>query len=127
MSAIEHEFLLGRASELYQKVLVVRFRGRYTGMQDARYMEGHLALGFTVFAPDAVVLDFSELELEHGHMLRGVMSPVEPNLEEGFPLYAVSSPENREAILDGLPEEALVGSLDEALRRIGQAGPWAVR
>ncbi len=127
VSRVEHEFFVDRASDLYKAVLAVRFRGDHEGPGDARYMEAHVALGMALFVPDALVIDFSGLRLAGGRDFRSIIRPVEPNLEEGFPLYAVVSPQNREAVAEALPDDALVGSTDEALGRIRDRGPWALR
>jgi hypothetical protein len=127
VSSLTHEFALGAVSDLYRNVLVVRFRGRPAGAADARYLEAHVALGVTLFVPDALVLDLSQLELASGQVLKGTIRPVEPNLEEGFPLYVVAAGPSRAAAAEALPEEAVVGSVEEALERVRTSGPWALR
>lgn len=129
MSAVEHELLVESVSDLYGKVLVVRFRGECRvgigGSSDARLIEAWIGFGVTLLGPDALVIDFSGLRLG-GPLPRHVIDPVAPNLEESFPLYVVCPPGAR-ASMSALPAESLCDSLDEAFGRIRSAGPWAIR
>ena len=129
ISAIEHELLLESLSDLYGRVLVVRFRGEHRsgtgGSSDARLIEAWVGFGVTLLGPDALVIDFSGLRLG-GPLPRHVIDPVAPNLEEGFPLYVVCPPGARGSMA-ALPVEALCDSLDEAFDRVRSTGPWAIR
>ncbi len=131
LSAIEYEFLLGRASETYPRVLVARFSGLHrpgaSGAPDTRAVEAFLALGMTLFRPDALVLDLAGLDYPGGPMLKGAMTPVLPSLEEGFPFYVVASPSNRAALVEAVPEPAIVETVEAAFDRIAATGPWAAR
>lgn len=127
MSTIECAYEIGAASDLYARVLVARMKGVHATADDARLLEAHVAFGVTLFAPDALVLDMAALAVAGGGAVRHAIRPVEPNLEEGYPLYVVVSPFNRATVMAVLPEKACVGSVDEALARIRDAGPWAVR
>ena len=130
-SAIRHAFLLANASELYRQVLVVQFEGPHragaAGAPDTRLMQAWGAFGMALWSPDALVLDLSGLDYPGGPMIRGVVAPVEPNLEEGFPFFAACSNANRAALEAELPAAAIVDSVDAAIERIRNAGPWAVR
>jgi hypothetical protein len=129
ISAIEHELFVESVSELYRTVLVVRFRGEHRGgaegASDARAVEAWIGFAVTLVAPDALVIDLSGLRFS-GPLPRHVLNPVEPNLEEGFPLFVVGPAEARGA-LAALPAESICASLDEAFERIRRAGPWAIR
>ncbi len=126
-----HEFFVANASELYRRVLVLAVHGRHRagaeGAPDTRYIQAHVALGAILWSPDALVLDLRDLDYPGGTMLRAALSPVEPSIEEGFPLYVACRADRRAAIAEALPIEALVGSVDEAIEKIRTAGPWALR
>ena len=124
-----HELLIESVSDLYRNVLIARFGGSHrsgTGdSSDARLIEAWIGFGVTLVGPDALVIDLSGLMLG-GPLPRHVLSPVAPNLEEGFPLYVVCPVGARDS-LNALPAQSLCDSLDEALDRIRRAGPWAIR
>jgi len=128
LSAIEHELFVEPVSELYRNVVVIRFRGDLRagtgGVSDARTIEAWIGFATTLLGPDALVIDLGGLRCV-GALPRHVINPVEPNLEEGFPLYIVTPPERDKVA--ALPTESLCSSLEEAFERIRKAGPWAIR
>src|SRR2546428_14029365 len=91
VSALEHEFLLCAASEMYKKVLVLAVRGKHRagadGAPDSQLVEALVSFGSTLWVPDAMVFDFTGLEYAGGTMLRRALTPGEPSLEEGVPPY----------------------------------------
>jgi hypothetical protein len=129
VSPLAVEFLRASPSELYRNVIVVRFRGAQRagadGVLDARFMQAQVALAMDLWSPDGLVVDLSAFTPANPTALKAVLTPVEPNLEEGFPFYvACAAPA---ALAGAFPEAALAPSLDEALARVARAGPWALR
>lgn len=62
----------------YQNILVVKYMGKYgfgsAGNDDARYMYAKAEYGLNIYEPNAVILDFSELEYQWGDMLELVFN-----------------------------------------------------
>lgn len=124
-------FALARVSDLYRRVLVVRVSGAHRAggdaAVDARFVEGHVALGMTLWAPDALILDLSLVRGLPAATARAALAPVEPDLQEGFPVVLVVAAEAREAVAAAVPERALAASADDAANAIARQGPWAIR
>jgi hypothetical protein len=131
LSAIATEFGVASVSDLYRQVLVVSFSGKHragaAGAPDSRAMHAQVAMAVTLWTPDALIVDLSRLDYPGGDRVREILKPIEPVLQEGFPLWIVASAANRPALEHAFAPDVIVTSSDEALARIATAGPWALR
>lgn len=60
-------------SDDYTDILIIKYVGKYkygsAGNNDARYMYAKGKLGFNLFEPEGIILDFQELEYQWGDMI----------------------------------------------------------
>lgn len=130
LSKIEATFGTAEEAETYSVILLAKFVGQASNSHHScyRHIEVMMAGNMVAAVPDAVILDFSELEYEWGDEMGGVLfycsnHPIETCVR--IPVAVVTSELNRDGLTSLVRdemhqplEEWLVDSVEDAIALI---------